>query len=224
MDGERWLRWPGPGPAGEHRHLDAGAGGAGTATRCGGDCTGVRAGEPCGRLAGGCDCSRRLCGAAECGADRSGHGAWGWPSRGCLCGNGGRGDPACPAGTTRLRRGRRFGRRSHRRCRGMDHLPRHADPGGGNGELHAAVSAGPMFNHPIGVEVGVVADRAGLVFADPLAPDSAPRVQVRPNVEPTMTSAAATSNSSGSNSPPSHSSRSSCSGWSGSARTSSNSS
>jgi uncharacterized protein (TIGR00290 family) len=48
----------------------------------------------------------------------------------------------------------------------LQDLPRHVDPCGENGEFHTAVSAGPMFNHPIAVEVGAVVDRGGFIFAD----------------------------------------------------------
>ena len=45
-------------------------------------------------------------------------------------------------------------------------LPASVDPCGENGEFHSFVSAGPMFAHPIDVEVGEVVQRDGFVFAD----------------------------------------------------------
>jgi diphthamide synthase (EF-2-diphthine--ammonia ligase) len=43
------------------------------------------------------------------------------------------------------------------------------DPCGENGEFQTAVSAGPMFRHPIKVEVGKAVKRTGFVFTDLLA-------------------------------------------------------
>jgi uncharacterized protein (TIGR00290 family) len=40
------------------------------------------------------------------------------------------------------------------------------DPCGENGEFHTFACAGPMFCHPIPVEVGVIVARDGFVFAD----------------------------------------------------------
>ena len=45
-------------------------------------------------------------------------------------------------------------------------LPDGIDPCGENGEFHTVVSAGPMFDAPIAVEVGEVVERDGFVFAD----------------------------------------------------------
>jgi uncharacterized protein (TIGR00290 family) len=45
-------------------------------------------------------------------------------------------------------------------------LPAGTDPCGENGEFHTVVSAGPMFNAPIPVAVGIVVERDGFVFAD----------------------------------------------------------
>jgi len=45
-------------------------------------------------------------------------------------------------------------------------LPEGVDPCAENGEFHTCVSAGPMFTHPIPVEVGRRVERDGLVFAD----------------------------------------------------------
>ena len=49
-------------------------------------------------------------------------------------------------------------------------LPPGVDPCGENGEFHTAVSAGPMFRHPIAIEVGPTVERGGVVFADLAAP------------------------------------------------------
>jgi uncharacterized protein (TIGR00290 family) len=45
-------------------------------------------------------------------------------------------------------------------------LPPTVDPCGERGEFHTFCCAGPMFSHPIPVEVGVVVERDGFVFAD----------------------------------------------------------
>ena len=45
-------------------------------------------------------------------------------------------------------------------------LPAAVDPCAENGEFHTCVSAGPMFAHPIPVELGEVVQRDGFVFAD----------------------------------------------------------
>ena len=47
-------------------------------------------------------------------------------------------------------------------------LPPTADPCGEKGEFHTFVSAGPMFEKPIPVQVGTVIEREGFVFADVL--------------------------------------------------------
>jgi len=51
-------------------------------------------------------------------------------------------------------------------------LPAGVDPCGENGEFHSFACAGPMFRHPVGVEVGEVVERDGFVFAD-LLPEAA---------------------------------------------------
>ncbi len=51
----------------------------------------------------------------------------------------------------------------------LGELPEEVDPCGENGEFHTVVSAGPMFNAPIPVEVGEVVERDGFVFADVMA-------------------------------------------------------
>jgi len=48
----------------------------------------------------------------------------------------------------------------------LEQLPDGADPCAENGEFHTCVSAGPMFAHPIGVEVGETIERDGFVFTD----------------------------------------------------------
>jgi uncharacterized protein (TIGR00290 family) len=45
-------------------------------------------------------------------------------------------------------------------------LPAAIDPCGENGEFHTFVYAGPMFSHPIPVELGEIVERDGFVFAD----------------------------------------------------------
>jgi diphthamide synthase (EF-2-diphthine--ammonia ligase) len=52
-------------------------------------------------------------------------------------------------------------------------LPGNVDPCGENGEFHTFACAGPMFNGPIGVQVGEIVDRDGFVFADLLPRASA---------------------------------------------------
>ena len=53
-------------------------------------------------------------------------------------------------------------------------LPAAVDPCGERGEFHTFATHGPMFAHPVDVELGEVVEREGFVFADLLA--SAPRV------------------------------------------------
>ncbi len=45
-------------------------------------------------------------------------------------------------------------------------LPPTVDPCGENGEFHTFVYDGPMFHHPIPIELGEIVDRDGFVFAD----------------------------------------------------------
>ena len=45
-------------------------------------------------------------------------------------------------------------------------LPDGADSCAENGEFHTCVTAGPMFRHPIPVEVGDTVERDGFVFTD----------------------------------------------------------
>jgi len=45
-------------------------------------------------------------------------------------------------------------------------LPEGADPCAENGEFHTCVSAGPMFRHPIPIEVDATVEREGFVFTD----------------------------------------------------------
>lgn len=48
----------------------------------------------------------------------------------------------------------------------LQRLPAEVDPCAEAGEFHTCVSAGPMFAHPIPVEVGETVQRDGFVFAD----------------------------------------------------------
>ena len=48
----------------------------------------------------------------------------------------------------------------------LDELPATVDPCGENGEFHSFAFAGPMFTHPIQVQVGEIVERDGFVFAD----------------------------------------------------------
>ena len=45
-------------------------------------------------------------------------------------------------------------------------LPPGVDPCGENGEFHTFACQGPMFQKPIAIEIGVVVERDGFVFAD----------------------------------------------------------
>jgi uncharacterized protein (TIGR00290 family) len=68
-----------------------------------------------------------------------------------------------PKKVDRTLAGRRFDRTLLRE------LHRDVDPCGENGEFHTVVTAGPMFDAPIAVEVGEVVERDGFVFADVVA-------------------------------------------------------
>jgi uncharacterized protein (TIGR00290 family) len=57
----------------------------------------------------------------------------------------------------------------------LSDLPAGVDPCGENGEFHSFVYDGPMFRHPIPVQVGEVVERDGFVFAD-LNPNLTPSV------------------------------------------------
>jgi uncharacterized protein (TIGR00290 family) len=48
----------------------------------------------------------------------------------------------------------------------LDDLPADVDRCGERGEFHSFAWDGPMFNHPVAIEVGEVVDRDGFVFAD----------------------------------------------------------
>jgi uncharacterized protein (TIGR00290 family) len=48
----------------------------------------------------------------------------------------------------------------------LDELPASVDPCGERGEFHTCVTAGPMFEHPLVVEVGETVVRDGFAFAD----------------------------------------------------------
>jgi uncharacterized protein (TIGR00290 family) len=60
---------------------------------------------------------------------------------------------------------RRFSGRSFDREL-LDELPPEVDRCGENGEFHSFASAGPMFDHPIEVDVGETVERDGFVFTD----------------------------------------------------------
>ena len=45
-------------------------------------------------------------------------------------------------------------------------LPENIDPCGENGEFHTFVYTGPMFQSPLEVELGIILERDGFVFAD----------------------------------------------------------
>lgn len=48
----------------------------------------------------------------------------------------------------------------------LDDLPPGVDKCGERGEFHSFAWGGPMFTHPVAIEVGEVVDRDGFVFAD----------------------------------------------------------
>jgi len=48
----------------------------------------------------------------------------------------------------------------------LDDLPAGVDKCGERGEFHSFAWDGPMFTHPVAIEVGEVVDRDGFVFAD----------------------------------------------------------
>ena len=48
----------------------------------------------------------------------------------------------------------------------LNDLPPGVDKCGERGEFHSFAWDGPMFAHPVSVEVGEVVDRDGFVFAD----------------------------------------------------------
>jgi uncharacterized protein (TIGR00290 family) len=48
----------------------------------------------------------------------------------------------------------------------LSDLPKGVDPCGERGEFHSFAVAGPMFKHPIEVQIGEVVTRDGFVFAD----------------------------------------------------------
>src|SRR2546430_12511899 len=57
----------------------------------------------------------------------------------------------------------------------LEDLPEDVDPCGENGEFHSFVYAGPMFQWPLEIQAGEIAERDGFVFADllpglPLSP------------------------------------------------------
>jgi uncharacterized protein (TIGR00290 family) len=48
----------------------------------------------------------------------------------------------------------------------LNDLPREVDKCGERGEFHSFAWDGPMFSHPVSVQVGEIVDRDGYVFAD----------------------------------------------------------
>ena len=48
----------------------------------------------------------------------------------------------------------------------LDELPPAVDPCGERGEFHTFAYDGPMFAHPVPVELGIIVERDGFVFAD----------------------------------------------------------
>ncbi len=56
----------------------------------------------------------------------------------------------------------------------LDELPAAIDPCGERGEFHTCAYAGPMFNHPIAVDTGVIVERDGFVFTDLTIPSQSP--------------------------------------------------
>lgn len=48
----------------------------------------------------------------------------------------------------------------------LNALPSNVDPCGENGEFHTFVYDGPMFKHPLQIQVGDIVERDGFVFAD----------------------------------------------------------
>jgi uncharacterized protein (TIGR00290 family) len=59
-------------------------------------------------------------------------------------------------------------------------LPPGVDPCGENGEFHTCVTAGPMFDAPVGVDRGIVVERDGFVYGDLVyrsAPAKAPAMR-----------------------------------------------
>lgn len=56
----------------------------------------------------------------------------------------------------------------------LDGFPANVDPCGEHGEFHTFAFAGPMFTHPLNIEMGEVVTRDGFVFADCLLRGTAP--------------------------------------------------
>src|SRR5262249_51176153 len=56
--------------------------------------------------------------------------------------------------------GRRFDRTL------LSALPTNVDPCGENGEFHTIVTAGPMFDSAIDIDLGEIAERDGFIYAD----------------------------------------------------------
>jgi uncharacterized protein (TIGR00290 family) len=50
----------------------------------------------------------------------------------------------------------------------LEDLPNHVDPCGERGEFHTFAFDGPMFEKPVSVELGVIVERDGFIYADVL--------------------------------------------------------
>lgn len=48
----------------------------------------------------------------------------------------------------------------------LEDLPNHVDPCGERGEFHTFAFDGPMFEKPVSVELGVIVERDGFIYAD----------------------------------------------------------
>lgn len=48
----------------------------------------------------------------------------------------------------------------------LSDLPAHVDPCGERGEFHTFTFDGPMFTHPVNIEIGVTVERDGFGYAD----------------------------------------------------------
>jgi uncharacterized protein (TIGR00290 family) len=55
-------------------------------------------------------------------------------------------------------------------------LPEGADPCGENGEFHTFVYEAPVFSHPIGIQLGMIVERDGFIFADVVSDPADPSV------------------------------------------------
>jgi len=72
-------------------------------------------------------------------------------------------------------------------------LPESADPCGENGEFHTFVHAGPIFDHPIDIELGEAVMRDGFAFQDLVAaPETATDGSYSASMRPASTAARST--------------------------------